>query len=278
MKIFLTGLVAAGLIATAVAQVNSQTSTTGSSQTSVSASQSGASANTSNSATANQDVKAGKKANANTSETASQSASANSGDLQIPSGTKVPAVLDKSADSKKSKQGDEVVAKTTSDVVSNGKVLIPKNSRLIGHVTEASAKANGESDSKLGIVFDKAMLRNGATVPMQARIQALAAPAVSAAGSMADDTMVSSPMGGASSSGSTSGSASGSGALGGAVGGVTSTAGSTVGTVANTSRDVTGTAGSTVGSTAGTVGRTAGNTVSANGALTNNSSGVIGLK
>src|SRR6185437_1106641 len=175
MKIFMTGLVATAFLATAVGQVNSQTSASGSSQTSVSASQSGASAKTSNSANANQNVKAGKKGNANASGSASQNASAGTSDLQIPSGTKVPAVLDKSIDSRKCKEGDEVVAKTTSDVVSNGKVIIPKNSKLIGHVTQASATANGGADSTLGIVFDKAMLRNGNTVPMQARIQALAA-------------------------------------------------------------------------------------------------------
>src|SRR5689334_1790327 len=143
MKILMTGLIAVGLVATSVGQVNSQTTTNGSSQTSASASQSGVNANTNNSANANQNVKAGKKANANASGSASQNASVGTGEMQIPSGTKVPAVLDKSIDSRKCKQGDEVVAKTTQDVVSNGKVIIPKNSKLIGHVTQASATANG---------------------------------------------------------------------------------------------------------------------------------------
>jgi hypothetical protein len=282
MKTFLTGLVAATFIATATAQVNSQTSTTGSSQTSVSASQSGANASTSNNANADQNVQAGKKANANASGSTSQNASAGTGEMAIPSGTKVPAVLDKSIDSRKCKQGDEVVAKTTSDVMSNGKVIIPKNSKLIGHVTEASAKANGQSDSKLGIVFDKAMLRNGSTVPMQARIQALAAPMVAAASSMSDDSAMGAPMGGASSSAAGSGRASGGAPLGGAVGGVGNTVGNTAGGVSNTAGDVTNNAGSTVnsatGATTGAVGRTAGGTASATGALTSNSTGVIGLK
>ena len=278
MKLFMTGLVTVGLLATSVGQVNSQTSTTGSSQTSVNASKSGASVDTSNSASANQNVQAGKKVNAKASGAASQSANANTGELQIPSGTKVPAVLDKSIDSRKCKQGDEVIAKTTSDVMSNGKVIIPKNSRLIGHVTEASATANGQSDSKLGIVFDKAMLRNGATVPMQARIQALAGPVVSAASSMSDDSMMSAPMGG----GSTSASGGSRAGLGSTVGGVTNTVGSTAGAVGSTAGNVVGSAGATVDSTTGatvnSVGRTAGNAASARGALDGNSSGVIGLK
>lgn len=278
MKLFMTGLVTVGLLATSVGQVNSQTSTTGSSQTSVNASKSGASVDTSNSASANQNVQAGKKVNAKASGAASQSANANTGELQIPSGTKVPAVLDKSIDSRKCKQGDEVIAKTTSDVMSNGKVIIPKNSRLIGHVTEASATANGQSDSKLGIVFDKAMLRNGATVPMQARIQALAGPVVSAASSMSDDSMMSAPMGG----GSTSASGGSRAGLGSTVGGVTNAVGSTAGAVGSTAGNVVGSAGATVDSTTGatvnSVGRTAGNAASARGALDGNSSGVIGLK
>jgi hypothetical protein len=284
MKILMTGLIAVGLVATSVGQVNSQTSTNGSSQTSVSASQSGVNANTNNSANANQNVKAGKKANANASGSTSQNASAGTGDMQIPSGTKVPAVLDKSIDSRKCKQGDEVVAKTTQDVVSNGKVIIPKNSKLIGHVTQASATANGGADSTLGIVFDKAMLRNGSTVPMQARIQALAAPVVSTMSSMSDDSMASTPMGGATAGGSAS--AAGSGGLGapvgGVVGGATNAAGNTVGGVANTAGNTVGSAGSTVnsaaGATTGAVGRAAGNSASATGALSGSSSGVIGLK
>jgi hypothetical protein len=284
MKFFLTGLVAAAFITASVAQVNSQTSTTGSSQTNVNASKSGASAQTSNSADANQNVKAGKKANANASGSASQNASAGADAPSLPSGTKVPAVLDKSIDSRKVKQGDEVVAKTTQDVTSNGKVIIPKNSKLIGHVTEASSRANGETDSKLGIVFDKAVLRNGSSVPMQARIQALAAPVVSAAGSMSDDTMASTPMGSAGSSGSAagSGSAGGGGLVGGTVAGATNTVGSTAGTVGSTAGGIGSTAGSTVnsttGATTGAVGRTATGTVSATNALNSTSTGVIGLK
>ena len=281
MKPFLTCLISLGLLATSVGQVNSQTSTTGSSQTSANASQSGASVTTNNSMSADGKVKAGKKTNPNASGSVSQNASASTNDLQIPSGTKVPAVLDKSIDSKKCKQGDEVVAKTTSDVVSNGKVIIPKNSKLIGHVTQASATANGQSDSKLGIVFDKAMLRNGATVSMQARIQALAGPVVSAASSMSDDDAMSTPMGGGAGASANGSGRAGSG-LGGAVGGVTNTVGNTAGTVGNTAGNAVGSAGSTIDSTAGvatnTVGRTAGGATSATGALSGNSTGVIGLK
>jgi len=40
-------------------------------------------------------------------------------------------------------------------------------------VTQASARANGESESSLGIVFDKAILKDGQEIPLNLGIQAL---------------------------------------------------------------------------------------------------------
>src|SRR6266550_9377958 len=77
----------------------------------------------------------------------------------VAQGTTIQAVLAKPVDSRKSKVGDEVVAKATQDVKSDGQVVVPKGTRLLGHVTEARAKAKGESDSALGIAFDKAVLK-----------------------------------------------------------------------------------------------------------------------
>ena len=67
------------------------------------------------------------------------------------------AELSKSLDAKKAKPGDEVTAKLTQDVKADGKVVMHKGSRLVGHVTEAQAKSKENAESKLGIVFDKAV-------------------------------------------------------------------------------------------------------------------------
>jgi hypothetical protein len=150
-------------------------------------------------------------------------------------------------------------------------MVIPKGSKLIGHVTQASARANGESQSALGIVFDKVILKNGEEVPLNVAIQALASAQSSASAGGADfDTF-----GNVGASGAGSGSGGGRGALGG----VTSAAGGAVGTVTNTAANVGGAvnstanaAGSVAGASKGAIGG-----LNAAGQLTSNSQGVFGL-
>jgi hypothetical protein len=208
---------------------------------------------------------------------ASTSAAAQNGEANgsLASGTAINAALSSPVDSKKCKPGDAVTAHNTEAVKSEGKTVIPKGSKLVGHVTQASARAKGESDSSLGIVFDRAILKNGHEIPLSAGIQAIAAAQsnVSAAGSDMD-TM-----------GSMGASAAGSGAAGGrgALGGVTSNAGGAVGTVTNTAANVGGVAGGTVNSATNAGGSIAGASkgavggLNAAGQLTSNSQGVFGL-
>src|SRR4051794_955400 len=151
-------------------QASSQTQGTTSTGATTSASPSGVSAGTSTDTSASQDANAptGKgsttgtangAAAASTNASANQNgASANSG---LASGTVINATLSKSIDSKKAKAGDAVEAKTTSDVKAEGKTIIPRGSKLIGHITQASARGKGDADSTLGIAFDHAVLKNG---------------------------------------------------------------------------------------------------------------------
>src|SRR5580692_2123500 len=89
--------------------------------------------------------------------------------------------LAKSVDAKKAKVGDEVMAKTIDDFLSDkNEVLAPKGSRVLGHVAEVSPH-QGESASTLGIAFDKIVLKNGTEVPLKASIQAIGPPESNAA-------------------------------------------------------------------------------------------------
>jgi hypothetical protein len=153
----------------------------------------------------------------------------------------------------------------------------------VGHVTEAKARANGESQSSLGIVFDRAILKNGQEVPFNGNIQALAAAQSTVASGPGELDAMGSGMGSASGSGMGGGRGSGSGGGGGVLGGVTSTAGGTVGAVTNTAGSVGGGATNTVGGTVasttnvtGAAGSTVGGLNTA-GQLTSNSRGVFGL-
>ena len=201
-----------------------------------------------------------------------QNGQANAG---LTSGTTFNAELSSPVDSRKCKPGDAVNGKTTEAVKAEGKTVIPKGSKLAGHVTQVTARAKGEAESSLGIVFDKAILKSGQEIPLNVAIQALASgqSGASAAGDQMD-TM-----------GGLSGSAAGSGMAGarGGLGGVTSAAGGAAGTVTNTAANVGGAAGGAVNSTASAAGSVAGASrgavggLNSAGQLTSNSQGVFGL-
>src|SRR6266403_1941069 len=136
-------------------------------------------------------VQAGQtQAQASGNASAASAASAQNGqaNASLASGTAFNAALSSPIDSKKCKPGDPVNARTTEAAKSEGKTAIPKGSKLVGHVTQASARAKGESESSLGIVFDKAILKNGGEIPLNAGIQAIASAqsSASAAGSDMD--------------------------------------------------------------------------------------------
>jgi hypothetical protein len=93
----------------------------------------------------------------------------------LANGSSIDAALTKSIDTKKAKKGDPVSARIVEDAKEqNGKTVIPKGSKLEGHVTQASSREKGDSFSTLGIVFDKAILKDGQEVPLNVQVQALA--------------------------------------------------------------------------------------------------------
>jgi hypothetical protein len=174
---------------------------------------------------------------------------------QLQAGSTVQAELTKPVDAKKNKVGDEVIAKTTHDVKSGGHVVIPKGSRLVGHVTEVKAHTKEQATSQLGIAFDHAILRNGTQMPLALTIQALGRSQASAA-EAEDDALASGNAGAMESSGARASS-------GGLAGGVRSTAGSVV----NTAGSAAGAAVNTAGAAGGTV----------SSSLSATSQGVVGI-
>ena len=71
--------------------------------------------------------------------------------------TIVPIVtrLGTSLDSKKKKSGDEVELRTTTSVRLPDETTVPSGAKIFGHVTDAKARSKGDSESSLGIAFDK---------------------------------------------------------------------------------------------------------------------------
>jgi len=212
--------------------------------------------------------KSGAAASSNTS--TSTSAKAGHSSASLSGGTAMNATLSQPVDAKKNKPGDQVTAKTTEATKSEGKAVIPKGSKLIGHVTECKQRSKEEKESVLGIVFDKAILKNGEEIPLNVTVRALAAAQTAAASSVGSDDL--------SAGGGAVGSARAGG--GGALGGVRSTAGAATSAATNTAANTGGVAGGAVNSTVNAAGTARGAVggLNAAGQLTSTSQGVFGLE
>jgi hypothetical protein len=97
-----------------------------------------------------------------------------SGPPRIAPGSVIPVQLTKTINAKKIKSGDEVVAQVTQDLKTNGgEVVVPKGTKVVGHVTTAQPRSKEQSESEVGIAFDRAVLKNGDEVKMPLAIQAI---------------------------------------------------------------------------------------------------------
>jgi hypothetical protein len=85
----------------------------------------------------------------------------------------IPVFLDKSIDSKKLKSGEEIDGKVATNVQLKDGTVISRGAKVVGHVTEAKARSNGDAESALGIVFDKIDLPGGKDLAITSVVQAV---------------------------------------------------------------------------------------------------------
>jgi hypothetical protein len=103
-----------------------------------------------------------------------QAAASNS---KIAPGSVLPVQLTKTIDAKKLKTGDAVEAKVTQDMkANNGDVIVPKDTKIMGRVTEAQARNKEQKESQVAIAFDRAVMKSGGDVNLPMSIQAIIAP------------------------------------------------------------------------------------------------------
>ena len=213
------------------------------------------------------------QASGQTTAGASAGTSANSKETgSVAAGTALHAELSQSVDSKKAKAGDPITAHTTEAVKTDRQVVIPKGTKLVGHVTRASARSKGDADSVLAVQFDRAILKDGREMPLQATVQALAVEQRVAAVGPEDLQPAGNIEGGAAGAGK-AGNRGVVGGVGNTVGGAASGAASTI---PRTTEDATGAVNSTVSSAANASGR-AETGLSSSGELLPTSRGVFGL-
>jgi hypothetical protein len=217
-------------------------------------------------------------ASASNSSASTASANANRAQAGAASSSEMNATLSKPVDARKAKPGDSVTATNDSDAKAADGTSIKRGSKLVGHVTKAhplerSAAGSADAQSMLSIVFDKAILRDGRELPLNATIQALS-EARSATSLDSDRGGVGMSAGGLG-TGSTRGSAGG-GLLRGATGPAAGGLGAAGGLAGGVGSGVSGAAGGMAGATVRSAGAVGG--VTSSGALNAGSRGVFGIK
>ena len=96
--------------------------------------------------------------------------------FKLEKGTALVAELTNGLNSKKAKSGAKVKATIIQDVLAHGAIIVRRDSKLVGHVTEVKASRKDDRESRLGIVFDRVILKGGGEVDFKGIIDAVAAP------------------------------------------------------------------------------------------------------
>jgi hypothetical protein len=96
-------------------------------------------------------------------------------------GTTICVALANSIDARKAKPGDAITARVTLPVLANGKVIIPNDAKITGYVTLVKTRSHDSNESQIGIVFDRAVLKDGSGLPLSLTVQAIGRNSQSAA-------------------------------------------------------------------------------------------------
>lgn len=88
-----------------------------------------------------------------------------------------PVKVTKTLDSSKLKEDDAVEVETAGAFKLPDGTLVPKGSKLTGHVTAAKARSKGDPESQLSLAFDKLEVANGKQLSVKGIVQAIFPPA-----------------------------------------------------------------------------------------------------
>jgi hypothetical protein len=107
-----------------------------------------------------------------------QEDSSSTGSFSPGAGTVIVAELTRPLEARKLKVADLVESGVTQDLLYQGKIIVPRGARVIGHVTEVMPSSKEQPQSRLGIVFEKIVLKDKRELSFQypAVIVAVAAP------------------------------------------------------------------------------------------------------
>jgi hypothetical protein len=89
-------------------------------------------------------------------------------------GTAFNAFLDDSLDTRKTKAADPITAEVAEDVTYERSTIFPKGTKIMGHVVRVTSGGRGRAGCAIFVQFDKAIMKDGQEVVLNAGIQALA--------------------------------------------------------------------------------------------------------
>jgi hypothetical protein len=92
-------------------------------------------------------------------------------------GTTFNASLTEALDTRRTKAGDAVMAEAAEDVSYQRSMIFPKGTKVVGHVVKVTSGGKGRAGSAIFVQFDKAVMKDGQEIILNAGIQALAATA-----------------------------------------------------------------------------------------------------
>jgi hypothetical protein len=100
-----------------------------------------------------------------------------------------PVKVTKTLDSSKLREGDGVEVETAGSFKLADGTLVSKGAKLTGHVTVSKARAKGDAESELTVVFDKLDLANQKPLIVKGSVQAVFPPPDEANPGVATSTM-----------------------------------------------------------------------------------------
>ena len=85
----------------------------------------------------------------------------------------VAGILENKVDSATAKAGDAVIVRTTDKASTAGGLVIPTGSKIMGRVVDAQPAGKASGNAKVTVVFDRAQLTSGKSLPIQSVLQSV---------------------------------------------------------------------------------------------------------
>ncbi len=99
-----------------------------------------------------------------------------SGSASLTSGTLMVAELSRGLNTRHLKVGDIVKARVAQDVLAEGRIVVPRDSTMLGRVVEVKKSNKEDRESRLVVMFEQVRLRRGGEAKLRGVLQAVAVP------------------------------------------------------------------------------------------------------